>query len=478
MGRTKEIKVTPLYYDHVLNNKYTVVIELGGRFSAKSYNEQIRLTANLGSKKDYTLLVIEDLEKNMVSGFYSGLKDKIEQFGHDPAYSMIKSPPLITNKINKNKALFLGYKSDQQKKAVKALDQITEILVEEGEWLTYDDFIALLHQLRGGSPDDRKLTVLLNPVNEYCFINEMFIETPPDRVIEYFPSSNRPKIFERDIVTTFEYNGQVVEDTTIILVVLSTHHDNSYLTTTQRASIEVLKTTDPEKYKQLGECRFIKSGGVYFNEFSRDIHVCSPFVIPQHWRRYFVMDYGLDMLAGYWVAVSDNNKAYFYKEIYESDLIISGAAKEINRRTDEKIHQYFAPPDMWNRRQETGKSAAEIFVDNGIRFTKTDNSRVQGWLNCKEWLAPYDDEQGILTASVQIFSNCTNLIRCMSQVKRSERDPNDVASEPHELTHAPDAFRGFFAGRPVPYKPVIKKQIDYINNFNTKPKQSGGFVQW
>ena len=38
--------------------------------------------------------------------------------------------------------------------------------------------------------------------------------------------------------------------------------------------------------------------GQYFTEWNRDIHVISPFEIPKEWRRYFVMDYGLDMLAG------------------------------------------------------------------------------------------------------------------------------------------------------------------------------------
>ena len=159
-------------------------------------------------------------------------------------------------------------------------------------------------------------------------------------------------------------------------------------------------------------------------------------------------------------------------------MIISDAAKEILRRTNENIYQHFCPPDLWNRRQETGKSAVELFQDNGIMFSRANNDRVQGWLNVKEWLKPYEDEQSIMTASVQIFSNCENLIRCLSQVKRSERDPNDVATEPHELTHSVDAFRYYFAGRPTPYRSNARKPIDNINRFVPQKKQTGGFVQW
>lgn len=220
--------------------------------------------------------------------------------------------------------------------------------------------------------------------------------------------------------------------------------------------------------------------GQYFKEFKRDVHVIDNIVIPNHWRIYFAMDYGLDKLAGYWIAQNTQGKCIVFKEVYESDLIISDAAIKIKEMTNEKIFEYLAPPDLWNRRQETGRSAAEIFQQNGIYLNKTDNSRVQGWLDLKEWLKPYEDEQGIMTANLQITSNCTNLIRCLSEISASEKNPNDVATEPHELTHAPDAIRGFVRGRPVPYKPQVR-----VNNapnqyrFNNNNNQSrGGFLEW
>lgn len=203
--------------------------------------------------------------------------------------------------------------------------------------------------------------------------------------------------------------------------------------------------------------------GQYFTEFNRDIHVIEPFIIPDNWRRYITLDYGLDMLAAYWIAVDPQQKAYVYKELYQSGLIISDAAraiKEVNGK--EKIYEYVAPPDLWNKRQETGKSAAEIFEDNGLWLIKANNNRVQGWYNLKEWLKPYEDEQSILTADLVITKNCVNLIRTLPQLQRDEKNPNDVATEPHELTHAPDAIRYFIAGRPTPTpKPQPKKRYNF-----------------
>ncbi|MFQ7727750.1 MAG: phage terminase large subunit, partial [Ruthenibacterium lactatiformans] len=41
--------------------------------------------------------------------------------------------------------------------------------------------------------------------------------------------------------------------------------------------------------------------GQYFAEFDRNVHVCRPYGIPAHWRRYVTLDYGMDMLAALWV---------------------------------------------------------------------------------------------------------------------------------------------------------------------------------
>lgn len=200
--------------------------------------------------------------------------------------------------------------------------------------------------------------------------------------------------------------------------------------------------------------------GQYFTEWNRKVHVMSPFEIPKHWRRYFVMDYGLDMLAGYWIAIDTYGRAYVYREVYQSGLIISEAAKRIKQLTDEKIYANIAPPDLWNRRQDTGKSAAEIFAENGVPLVAAKNDRVQGWYNLKEWLRPCKDEQGEEIAPLRIFSNCLNLIRTLPSVAMDVKNPNDVAREPHELTHAPDAIRYFVAGRPTPAVAIAQYDED------------------
>ncbi len=201
--------------------------------------------------------------------------------------------------------------------------------------------------------------------------------------------------------------------------------------------------------------------GQYFTEWKREKHVIKPFEIPQNWRRYFAMDYGLDMLAGYWIAVDESGRAYVYREVYESNLIISDAAKKIRELTfDDDVYAFMAPPDLWNRRQDTGRSAAEIFAINGVPIVKANNDRVQGWMDLKEWLKPRLDEFGGERPMIQIFDTCTELIRTLPGVQIDKKNPNDVAKEPHELTHAPDALRYFVAGRPIGELPKVERDPD------------------
>ena len=218
--------------------------------------------------------------------------------------------------------------------------------------------------------------------------------------------------------------------------------------------------------------------GQYFTEFREEIHVVEAFAVPSRWRRYVALDYGLDMLAGYWVALDERGRAWVYREVYQSGLIVSEAADRIREAgRGEKICAYLAPPDLWNRRQDTGKSAAEIFGERGVFLQKADNRRVQGWYDLKEWLHPFE-EQGKLTARLRIFPECVNLIRCLPALQRDRDDPNDCAGEPHELTHGPDALRYFAAGRPAPSLPAQKEMRLLPRALQTEEREEGDVLRW
>lgn len=260
----------------------------------------------------------------------------------------------------------------------------------------------------------------------------------------------------------------------------STVYENKYLMTNNPEYVENLENLPEMRKRAMLYGDWDAFEGQYFDEFDRDVHVIEPFIIPNDWRRYITLDYGLDMLACYWIAVDTHQKAYVYKELYQSGLVVSDAVEEIKRiNGTDTVHQHFAPPDLWNRQNQTGKSTMELFGNEGIRLVKADNSRIQGWYNVKEWLKPYSDEQGIPTASLVFFRNCTNIIRTLPQLQGDPRDPNDVDSTSnHELSHGPDAIRYFIAGRPRPAVVQQKKKKSALWMFESKQRESNGVMMW
>ncbi len=248
------------------------------------------------------------------------------------------------------------------------------------------------------------------------------------------------------------------------LFIPATVFENKALIKNDPDYVKRLKNLSEKDRRQLLDGDWDTNEGQYFSEWRRELHVCEPFAIPKNWRRYFAMDYGLDMLAGYWIAVDEGDNAFVYREVYQSGLIISEAAKKILEAQGNDFPEiYIAPPDMWNRRQDTGKSVAELFLDFGIMLFKASNDRVQGWYCLKEWLHPRKNEFGEIKPRLRIFSNCTEVIRTLPALCFDERNPNDVGDRVHEYTHAADALRYWAAARPMHVPETFEEETEYLD---------------
>lgn len=248
---------------------------------------------------------------------------------------------------------------------------------------------------------------------------------------------------------------------------------------------------DPDYIKRLDalpekERKALKYGdwdiydGMFFPEFKRRIHVIEPFQIPDTWNRYIAMDYGLDMFAVLFIAVDTKGKAYVYNEIHKSNLIVSEARQTLKSIMRQYKYKFiYAPPDLWNRNRDTGKSTAELFLEGNIHLTKASNNRISGWLNVKEWLKVKKvrhEQTGKLyeDSDLKIFSNCINLIKYLPQLQHDEKDPNDVATEPHEPTHITDALRYFCVSRVAPSKEIINKEKTFNFDFERPVQRDWG----
>lgn len=235
--------------------------------------------------------------------------------------------------------------------------------------------------------------------------------------------------------------------------------DNEILMRMNPDYVEQLNSLPEDMRKRWRYGSWDVAEGQYFGEFDRRIHTCEPFDVPREWRRYISIDYGLDMLAVYWIAVDNGRNCYVYREFCEPNLRISAAAQAILERTPEGevIYATLAPPDLWNRSQETGKSKALIFGESGLSLTRSNNDREAGWLAIKELLK--QDEEG--NARLHIFSTCPKLIKNLPELLRDPKHPTDTANEPHEITHSPDALRYFAIYWTRPAEEAPPKRVRY-----------------
>ena len=402
-------------YGTMWRSKQRYIAIKGSRRSKKSKTQAQKLIYQIVKYPQANALVVRRYYTTLRDSCYAELKWAVRNLGLEEYFKFKESPLEITYTPTGQKIFFRGLDD-----ALK----ITSITVEIGAlcflWCeeAYEiedeaEFDKLEQSLLGYTPPGhfKQITLTFNPWSESTWIKARFFDVEsPD-----------------------------------ILAFTTNYMCNEWLSEEDVRVFEEMKKNRPELYKVAGLGEWGVDGAVYFEEFRRDLHVVEPFAIPDHWKIYRAMDYGLDALACLYIAVDTHDIAYVIGEVYAHNLIISDAADAIrNAEVREQRYTTYAPPDLWARTKDTGRTIEETFSLNGVPLDKSNNARVPGWLQVHERLKPIPDIDGVSeTSRLKIFSNCRNLIRCISTIKADEKDCNDVATQPHELTHIVDALRYF-----------------------------------
>lgn len=295
------------------------------------------------------------------------------------------------------------------------------IFVDEATQFTEAQFRTLGACLRGGTKIPRRMYLTCNPGGiGHLWVKRLFVDR------EYRPDEN-PKDYTF-IPATVDDNPQLLEASPEYKQMLD------------------LLPEDVRRAWRYGDWNAM--GGNFFPEFQKETHEIKPFVrVPAEWKKYRAFDYGLDMFACLWIAVDFDGRCYVYREAQQPGLIVSEAAALMLNLTPEYEHIEFtiAPPDMWNRQKDSGKSMAELFAENGVGILKASNNRVQGWMAVKEMLKPMRDEKD--RPGLLVSEDCRGLWRNLGAIQHSEKNPSDCAVEPHDITHICDALRYFCVTR-------------------------------
>ena len=225
-------------------------------------------------------------------------------------------------------------------------------------------------------------------------------------------------------------------------------YDNTVLTSADPDYVRSLESL-PERLRDAWLYgRWDVFEGQFFPEFDSNIHICSASVIPKKLTRFAAVDYGFDMLAALLIGVDCDGNYWVLREICEPGLTLSQAAQRISELCAGLAEYAVASPDLWNRRQDSGRSGFEIM--QGVRgmppMIAADDRRIPGWRIVREYLAAQGGHP-----TLRICGCCTELIRSLPALLCDQVRPEDASSEPHSVTHAPEALRyGLMSRAPAP----------------------------
>ncbi len=307
----------------------------------------------------------------------------------------------------------LGYCADEADVLQYQGQEYDIIAIDEATQLTEYQFVTLKACLRGVNDRPKRMYLTCNPGGVgHAWVKRLFVDR--------------------------QFRGE--EDPDDYAFIPARVYDN-----------RVLMEADPAYVKQLGslpdalrrawlEGEWDLFEGQFFPEFSRALHVIEPKEIPPHWFHFAAMDYGFDMLAVVWIALDERGNFWVYRELCRPNLTLSQAAEAVAEACrGESIAYIAASPDLWNRRQDSGYSGVEIMERQGALppLIRADDRRIIGWRTLREYLRPREDAPPRL----RIFSHCNTLIRSLGALLFDRRRTEDAASEPHEITHAPEALR-------------------------------------
>ena len=313
----------------------------GGKSYVQVMDAMIFALKYAGSKQLILRRTFAELEKSIIRTVHEIYPREIFRFNSSTHTGRFTNGSIIDFGYIANEKDVYQYQSAEHD--VIRFDELTHF--------TETQYVYMLSRVRGANGYPKQMKSSTNPGGVgHQWVKKRFVDpSPPNKV--FIGEGGLKKVFIPALLT-----------------------DNPFLAKNDPSYRERLEALSEREKKALlyGDWNIFE--GQYFDEFDEKVHVCEPFEIPKDWRRYRALDYGLDMLACVYVAVNSLGQAFVYKEVGKSNLPISSAAGRVLEMTErdaeghpmEEFYLTLAPPDLWNRSQETGRSKATIFGDAGL----------------------------------------------------------------------------------------------------------------
>ena len=342
-----------------------------------------------------------ELKANHLNPFF-------KEYGEILHYSEAEKVILFQN----GSRIFLGYCASERDVQRYQGQEYDIIAIDEATQLSEYQFSIFKASLRGVNDFPKRIYLTCNPGGiGHSWVKRLFIDR------------------------RFHQNEDPLEYRFVSAMV----YDNEVLLKSDPSYVEQLKAL-PQRLRDAwlyGKWDVFE--GQFFSEFDESKHVIEADAIPKNTKRYLAFDYGLDMLAVLLLAKDGEDNLYVERELCCQNLTLGEAAEKIaDFASGLGVEYAVASPDLWNRRQDSGKSGFEIM--QSVRamplMIAADDRRIPGWRALKEYLSFREGKPRLY-----ICRCCSNLISSMQALLCDKNRIEDASSEPHSITHTPEALR-------------------------------------
>lgn len=286
------------------------------------------------------------------------------------------------------------------------------IAIDEATQLSENRFAVLKACLRGTADIPRRMYLTCNPGGiGHAWVKRLFVD-------RRFRAGERPEDYA--FIPAFVY-------------------DNPALMRADPDYAKSLESLPPRLRDAWLHGRWDVFEGQFFPEFDPTVQVISPALIPDGLTCFAAVDYGFDMLAALIIGVDEGGDLYVLREHCESGLTLSEAADRIARLcAGDRVTYATLSPDLWNRRQDSGRSGFEIMQKHSGMppMMAADDRRIPGWRVLRNYLC-----RGNGHPDLWVSAACHELIASLPALLCDPNRPEDAAGEPHRITHAPEALR-------------------------------------
>lgn len=279
------------------NKRYFIFI--GGRGGGRSFTASQYAVSKLVGKSYYRCAIMRLILGDVRKSIYQEIKDRLE----DQEIDSIVDIKDLSFQCGDNRIDGLGFKksTSDQKSKLKSLAGYTDVIIEEADEISEDDFNQLDDSLRTTKSDIR-IILLLNPPDKNHWIIKRFFNLIPSGIDGFYDYELKPQLAHNTVCLKSNYRDNIdnINETTI-------------------ANFERYRITKPDHYYNMIK-GYVSEGlrGRIFKTWQR----CTREEFEElPYTSYFGIDFGFTNDPTALLEIKEhNNKVWFRELIYQTGL--------------------------------------------------------------------------------------------------------------------------------------------------------------